>query len=148
MPPAPKPPALIYALIAKSNQPCDQKASGQVPAQAHTILVEVTEYKGNFTRFSLECLQKLAGRVKYKCKFDCGEQTFSFLVEDGYGEYPSVILGGYIPLIVPLDFNDIDPRPESAHPGVPVGSLSRHGGGCRRLSAAFHLPLAAPARLP
>ncbi|KAL1548363.1 vesicle-associated membrane protein 721-like protein [Salvia divinorum] len=58
---------LIYSFVAKGT----------------TILVEYTEFKGNFTSVASQCLQKLPASSN-KFTYNCDGHTFNYHVENGF----------------------------------------------------------------
>ncbi|KAL0897144.1 hypothetical protein Bca101_081105 [Brassica carinata] len=54
------------------------------------ILVEYTEFKGNFTSVAAQCLQKLPSSNN-KFTYNCDGHTFNYLVENGLSESPFLI---------------------------------------------------------
>ncbi|KAF2620900.1 hypothetical protein F2Q68_00042788 [Brassica cretica] len=59
--------SLIYSFVARGT----------------VILVEFTDFKGNFTSVAAQCLQKLPSSNN-KFTYTCDGHTFSYLVEDGF----------------------------------------------------------------
>lgn len=53
-------------------------------ARGTMVLVEYTEFTGNFPAIASQCLQKLPSSNN-KFTYTCDHHTFNFLVEDGYG---------------------------------------------------------------
>lgn len=62
-------------------------------ARGTVILVEYTEFKGNFTAVAAQCLQKLPSSNN-KFTYNCDGHTFNYLVENGFSE--SLLLDLYI----------------------------------------------------
>ncbi|XP_018514131.2 putative vesicle-associated membrane protein 726 isoform X2 [Brassica rapa] len=54
------------------------------------ILVEYTEFKGNFTSVAAQCLQKLPSSNN-KFTYNCDGHTFNYLVENGFSEFHFLI---------------------------------------------------------
>ncbi|KAK4742958.1 hypothetical protein SAY87_000959 [Trapa incisa] len=52
-------------------------------ARGTTILVEYTEFTGNFTSIASQCLQKLPA-TDNKFTYNCDGHTFNYLVENGF----------------------------------------------------------------
>ncbi|KAJ4891487.1 putative vesicle-associated membrane protein 726 [Raphanus sativus] len=52
-------------------------------ARGTVILVEYTEFKGNFTSVAAQCLQKLPSSNN-KFTYNCDGHTFNYLVENGF----------------------------------------------------------------
>jgi hypothetical protein len=61
--------SLIYAFVARGT----------------VVLAEYTEFTGNFTTISAQCLQKLPASNN-KFTYNCDGHTFNYLVEDGFSE--------------------------------------------------------------
>ncbi|KAH0861910.1 hypothetical protein HID58_079121 [Brassica napus] len=59
--------SLIYSFVARGT----------------VILVEFTDFKGNFTSVAAQCLQKLPSSNN-KFTYNCDGHTFNYLVEDGF----------------------------------------------------------------
>ncbi|CAN8315834.1 unnamed protein product [Cochlearia groenlandica] len=59
--------SLIYSFVARGT----------------VILVEFTEFKGNFTSVAAQCLQKLPSSNN-KFTYNCDGHTFNYLVENGF----------------------------------------------------------------
>ncbi|KAF3607065.1 hypothetical protein DY000_02044389, partial [Brassica cretica] len=59
--------SLIYSFVARGT----------------VILVEFTDFKGNFTSIAAQCLQKLPSSNN-KFTYNCDGHTFNYLVEDGF----------------------------------------------------------------
>ncbi|CAH2078459.1 unnamed protein product [Thlaspi arvense] len=59
--------SLIYSFVARGT----------------VILVEFTDFEGNFTSIAAQCLQKLPSSND-KFTYDCDGHTFSYLVENGF----------------------------------------------------------------
>ncbi|CAN7138874.1 unnamed protein product [Brassica rapa subsp. narinosa] len=61
--------SLIYSFVARGT----------------VILVEFTDFKGNFTSIAAQCLQKLPSSNN-KFTYNCDGHTFNYLVEDGFSK--------------------------------------------------------------
>jgi len=61
--------SLIYSFVARGT----------------VILVEFTDFKGNFTSIAAQCLQKLPSSNN-KFTYNCDGRTFNYLVENGFSE--------------------------------------------------------------
>lgn len=57
-------------------------------ARGTVILVEYTEFSGNFTTIASQCLQKLPASNN-KFTYNCDGHTFNYLVENGFSEFIS-----------------------------------------------------------
>ncbi|XP_047945365.1 vesicle-associated membrane protein 721-like isoform X1 [Salvia hispanica] len=53
-------------------------------ARGTMVLVEYTEFTGNFPAIAAQCLQRLSS-TNNKFTYNCDHHIFNFLVEDGYG---------------------------------------------------------------
>lgn len=63
--------SLIYSFVARGT----------------VILVEYTEFTGNFTSIASQCLQKLPA-TNNKFTYNCDGHTFNYLVENGFSTSP------------------------------------------------------------
>ncbi|CDY23767.1 BnaC04g43550D [Brassica napus] len=61
--------SLIYSFVARGT----------------VILVDFTDFKGNFTSIAAQCLQKLPSSNN-KVIYNCDGHTFNYLVENGFKE--------------------------------------------------------------
>ncbi|KAH0925518.1 hypothetical protein HID58_017774 [Brassica napus] len=61
--------SLIYSFVARGT----------------VILVEFTDFKGNFTSIAAQCLQKLPSSNN-KFTYNCDGHTFNYLVENGFSK--------------------------------------------------------------
>ncbi|KAF2579408.1 hypothetical protein F2Q68_00001325 [Brassica cretica] len=61
--------SLIYSFVARGT----------------VILVEFTDFKGNFTSIAAQCLQKLPSSNN-KFTYNCDGHTFNYLVENGFNK--------------------------------------------------------------
>nr|VDD16876.1 unnamed protein product [Brassica rapa] len=67
--------SLIYSFVARGT----------------VILVEFTDFKGNFTSIAAQCLQKLPSSNN-KFTYNCDGHTFNYLVEDGFSYMRLILL--------------------------------------------------------
>ncbi|RYQ95309.1 hypothetical protein Ahy_B08g090463 [Arachis hypogaea] len=61
--------SLIYAFVSRGT----------------LILIEYTEFSGNFNSIAFHCLQKLPA-TNNKFTYNCDNHTFNYLVDNGYSD--------------------------------------------------------------
>ncbi|KAF2617178.1 hypothetical protein F2Q68_00038306 [Brassica cretica] len=69
--------------IRSSKKMAQQSLIYSFVARGTVILVEFTDFKGNFTSVAAQCLQKLPSSNN-KFTYNCDGHTFNYLVEDGF----------------------------------------------------------------
>ena len=67
-------------------------------ARGTMVLAEYTEFTGNFPAIAAQCLQKLPSSNN-KFTYSCDHHTFNFLVHDGYGDDPILLLSLFCGLL-------------------------------------------------